>query len=202
MPAAVPADVRIWPSSTYSTSGSTSMSGKRFANLSVYRQWVVARRPSSRPAWASANAPEHSLINRTPRRWARRNAFSIASGGAIVSSPDHAGTTIVSARSSADSGKAPSMTNPWFVLTLRPSGDTRISSYGHGSTISGRASPNTSQITASSNGATPWVMSAATTCGDLTEPWRRVVVLFEGTDAVWQKSSGYVHLCHWSVAGP
>ena len=28
---------------------------------------AVARRPSSNPAWASANAPEHTLINRAPR---------------------------------------------------------------------------------------------------------------------------------------
>ena len=31
--------------------------GKRLASSSAKAQWVVARRPSSRPAWASAKAP-------------------------------------------------------------------------------------------------------------------------------------------------
>ena len=61
MPAAVPAPVTTWPSCTKSTSGSTSVSGNSSASWSVYIQWVVARRPSSTPAWPSTNAPLQTL---------------------------------------------------------------------------------------------------------------------------------------------
>ena len=64
-------------------------------------------------------------------------------------------------------------------------------------TISGRANPNTSQMTANSNGATPWVINAATTCGDLTDRRARGVIRLSGTTPVWQKSCGHVHPCHW-----
>ncbi len=42
--------------------------GYRRASRSAYRQWVAARRPSSRPAPASAKAPEQMDSSRAPAR--------------------------------------------------------------------------------------------------------------------------------------
>ena len=44
-------------------------------------QWVVARLPSSRPAWASAKAPVQTEITRAPACAASRSASSAACGG-------------------------------------------------------------------------------------------------------------------------
>jgi arginase family protein len=72
MLAALPAEVRMSPSSTNSTPGSTVTFGYRRANSSHSAQCVVARRPSSSPASARANAPVHSEMMRLPRAWAWR----------------------------------------------------------------------------------------------------------------------------------
>lgn len=61
IPAAAPADVRIWPLSTNSTFGSTVTFGWSSASSRAARQCVVARMPSSSPAAASTNDPVHGL---------------------------------------------------------------------------------------------------------------------------------------------
>ena len=55
--AAAPAEVRMHPSSTNSTLGSTVIYGNRCARSSVASHWVVAASPSSSTASARANAP-------------------------------------------------------------------------------------------------------------------------------------------------
>src|SRR5690606_33372865 len=55
--------------------------GWRRLSSSAYIQCVVAERPSSSPASASRNAPEHSPAMRAPRRWASRRASTSARGG-------------------------------------------------------------------------------------------------------------------------
>ncbi len=116
MPAPEPALVATSPWSTYSTSGSTRTAGKRAASSSARAQCVVARFPSSSPAWASANAPEQMLITRAPRACARRRAPRTAGEGAsaVGSRP---GITTVSARSSASSPSVTSMSYPARVPT-------------------------------------------------------------------------------------
>ena len=47
--------------------GRRRSAGTGRASSSVYIQWVVAERPSSRPASASRNAPEHTDMRRAPR---------------------------------------------------------------------------------------------------------------------------------------
>jgi hypothetical protein len=59
MPAATPAEVHRPSSSTKRASGSTVTAGWSPARRSASCQWVTARRPSSRPAWARAKAPAH-----------------------------------------------------------------------------------------------------------------------------------------------
>ena len=54
------------------TDGSTSISGNWSLSCLAPVQWVVARRPSSRPASARANAPVQNVTRRAPgRAWAR-----------------------------------------------------------------------------------------------------------------------------------
>src|SRR3954465_9742078 len=57
IPAVTPADVQTLPWRVKIGSGSTSTSGWRRARASHADQWVVTRRPSSSPAWASRKAP-------------------------------------------------------------------------------------------------------------------------------------------------
>ena len=69
----------LW-SATYSTSGRKWLRGKRLANSSRASQWVVASRPSSRPASPSTKAPRHSPTISAPRAWARRKASVNSTG--------------------------------------------------------------------------------------------------------------------------
>ena len=78
MPVVMPADVRMSPSSTNRRLGSTSTKGWRRCNSSVHSQWVVAGRPSSNPAAATANAPVQIETRRAPRPCASRKASSTA----------------------------------------------------------------------------------------------------------------------------
>ena len=99
-PAAAPADVRIRPSSTQRTSGSTSTEGWSRASSSAAAQWVVARRSLSRPAAARIKAPVQMLARRAPRRSASRSAerSSIRIGPVGARTP---GTMMVSHEASA-----------------------------------------------------------------------------------------------------
>src|SRR6267142_5166484 len=59
MPAVIPAEVHTEPSTMKMRSSSTFTFGNRACNSRARCQCVVARRPSSRPASASTNAPVH-----------------------------------------------------------------------------------------------------------------------------------------------
>src|SRR5256884_485346 len=74
MPAATPAEVRMSPSSTNSTSGSSFTRGYRARKASACAQWVVAGRSSSSPAAARRNAPVQMDITLVPRWCASRRA--------------------------------------------------------------------------------------------------------------------------------
>ena len=78
MPAVMPAEVHTGPSRTKMRSGSSRTRGKRRAKSAVRFQWVVARRPSSRPAAASTKAPEQTLAVRLARAAAARTKSSSA----------------------------------------------------------------------------------------------------------------------------
>ena len=64
-----PAEVATLPSRTKIRSGSTITFGCRSARAAHHAQWVVARRPSSRPAVASSSAPVQTDVD--PSRAAR-----------------------------------------------------------------------------------------------------------------------------------
>ena len=64
MPAVIPAEVQIWPSLMKIRSASSRTPGNRRAKSLLRDQWVVARRPSSRPAAAKRKAPEQTLATR------------------------------------------------------------------------------------------------------------------------------------------
>ncbi len=68
-------------SSTYSTEGSRATLGYLVAKSSICIQWVVARRCSRRPAWASTEAPEQMPTIRAFRRFAAWRASSRDVGG-------------------------------------------------------------------------------------------------------------------------
>lgn len=57
MPAEMPAEVTMSPSSIQRGPATARTAGKRVRSSSRSSQWVVASRPSSRPASASRNAP-------------------------------------------------------------------------------------------------------------------------------------------------
>jgi hypothetical protein len=87
--------------------------GKRRANSSAWRQWVVARRPSSSPAAASANAP---VQIETLRPGASRSAASTGSGSSRSGS-SKPGTTIVQASASASRPRCAITSKPTLVRT-------------------------------------------------------------------------------------
>ncbi len=125
MPELTPADVYSAPSATKIASRSIRTVGYRSASSSKNCQWVVARRPSSRPASASTKAPTHTLTTRRLRAAASltaasRSARPIASGQVQVP-----GTIMVStgpATSAADASTP--MRKPELLITSAPSGDT------------------------------------------------------------------------------
>ena len=79
-------------------------------------QWVVARRPSSSPASASANAPVHTDTIRAPRACAARSASATPSASRS-SSGLKPGTVIVSRRSSASRPNGATTSKPVVVGT-------------------------------------------------------------------------------------
>ena len=79
MPAAVPALVMTAVLDVQHV-GFTGPRGSASASSAAYLQCVVQRRPSSRPAAPSTNAPLHTLITRAPRSTASRSASSSSSG--------------------------------------------------------------------------------------------------------------------------
>ncbi len=110
------------------------------------------------PAAASTNAPEHSETIRAPLSYAARTA-STRSGGWSSSTLAQAGTTTVSAATSASSPWRPLGAKPAWVRT--PLGAHTRRSY-QGLARSWRVSLNTSHGMASSKIGTPLVAATAT----------------------------------------
>ncbi len=160
MPAAVPALVMMSPSSTNSTSGSSRALGKRSASSSTWLQWVVQRRPSSKPAAPSTNAPLHTEISVAPRAAASRSASSTAVG--YSSRMAAAGTATRSARSTADRSCSGMNRAPTPVRRGLPGSSPQTRNSTGGTPSSVRSMPKTSQTTPNSNGAT-WSISTAAT---------------------------------------
>src|SRR5690242_6229922 len=164
MPAALPADVRMSPSSTNSTFGSTCTAGKRRARSAHSVQCVVARRPSSSPALASANAPVHSDTIRLPRLCATRSTSASQAGiwsGVTVGSM----VTMTAARMA--SGPAAATTwKPLSAVTGPGFSAHTVSRYQGTPRTGPQPGPNTSLTTPSSNAVTPSHTTAA-----MAGPW-------------------------------
>ncbi len=110
--------------------------GSRAARSAASRQWVVARRPSSTPAAASANAPVQIETIRAPRAWAARSASSTGAPGtrrcgskpgtstvsALASASGPAWATIVEpgARPHRAGGRRADVTNAYGVCVVGP----------------------------------------------------------------------------------
>src|SRR5260370_797961 len=125
-------------------------------------QWVVAGRPSSSPAAASAKAPVQMEAIRAPRSAAARRAWSSAGGGSSWVSAQ-AGTITVSAWISSSSPRAPSKSSRSAVRTGLSWTAHNCTSY-HQGTGKSSLGPKTSHGTASSNSGMPGVMGMAIRC--------------------------------------
>ena len=77
-------------------SGSTSREGWRSASSPADAQWVVTRRPSSRPASASRKAPVQTEVTRRERPAARATQRTSAASRAAACTPRPPATTRVS----------------------------------------------------------------------------------------------------------
>ena len=157
--AALPAEVSRFPSSTYSTLGSTRTRGYRRARSAHSDQCVVAVCPSSSPASASANAPVHSDTIRLPSSLAARSASSTAAGAWPVTAPG--ATTMVSAARATSRPLGTCIAKPAAVITdgAGPQTDSRYRGRPSGPVT---AVPKTSIPTASSNSSTPSNTTIAT----------------------------------------
>jgi len=81
MPAAVPAEVRTWPSSMYSTDGSTLTLGNIWAMSPAYIQCGRGPFAVEQAGVGEHEGPEQSEAISDPRSWAARSASSRWSGG-------------------------------------------------------------------------------------------------------------------------
>ncbi len=166
MPAATPAEVRMSPSSTKSTSSSSRTRGKARWNSGACAQCVVARRPSSSPAAASTSEPVQMDTVRVPGRMAARASARAGGRGSPRSSPGMAwvgGTITVSAAARASGPAVTPMVKPASLVTGRPSAVQTVTSY-RTPPSSARALPKTRDGMPSSNGATPSRASTAIRC--------------------------------------
>ena len=118
-------------------SGSTVIDGWRSARYDATAQWVVAVRPSSRPAAASTKVPEHTDATRRARR-ARRATWRTSSGSADASSKPRPPTTtsvsigpLIEARGRASMTRPPSHTTRSVVAATRTSYSARRVSVLH-----------------------------------------------------------------------
>lgn len=120
-PEAAPAEVSTRPSSTKRTSGSRSTCGYIRPNASATCQWVVARRPSRRPAAARTNAAVQMETMRAPGR-IRASASATPSGSsAVIQSEATGATTTVAAVASASGPCCTPIVKSALVRTGRPS---------------------------------------------------------------------------------
>ena len=96
MPEVTPAEVQTLPSRTKIGLGSTLSSGWRRASSAVDAQCVVTVLPSSRPARASRNEPEHTEVTRRERRAALRIQRISSASFSASATPNPPATTSVS----------------------------------------------------------------------------------------------------------
>ncbi len=113
--AALPAAVRMSPSSTNSTSDSSRTERKRARKESAHCRCAVARRPSRTPASESVKAPLQKPTRRAPRACARRTASSTAG---------RRGTSMPALRWATVGRKAP--TKARIPRRARKDGHTRV----------------------------------------------------------------------------
>ena len=92
------------------------MRGYRWASSSVHPQWVVALRPSSRPAAAKTKVPRHNPTISAPRRCALTSAFKSGGGGASFGLR-HEGTIMIPALDRAERVCGVEMLNPAEVFS-------------------------------------------------------------------------------------
>jgi hypothetical protein len=123
----------------------------------------VARRPSSSPAAASANAPVHVDTTRAPRRCASRSAATSSGEGGAVTSWE-LGTMTVCARANASSpcGVVSRAPFPRSTPSTPPPPSPQTSSSYRDSIIPGMYDPKTAVTTPISNVDPLGVASTAT----------------------------------------
>jgi hypothetical protein len=92
MPELTPAGVRKEPSRTNRTSLLTRTDGYDRPNCSILFQWVVARRPSSAPAWAGA--PGMMAMSTGPRSSGLRPACSVIPLDGLAALPSGETSTV------------------------------------------------------------------------------------------------------------
>src|SRR5215472_9247375 len=160
MPAATPPEVRTLPSSMYSTSGTTLICGYASARAAQCGQCVVARRPSSRPAAASTNAPRHNDTIRAPRAAAAASASSTARSGRSRMKRATGRTTMVSATAISSSPRSTVSQRPPRVGSRPRRGPQIVKSYHRGARP--RSIPNTSVTAPRSRGEVASITSAVT----------------------------------------
>lgn len=113
--------------------------------VGVASQCVVARRPSSRPAWARANAPERIAAIRAPCSCASATAVR-TSVGCWAWTSAQAGTTTVSAATRLPSLNAVVAVKPPVIVA--PGSVAHSRNLYHGSASAVRGMPNTSHAMA------------------------------------------------------
>ena len=159
-PAELPAEVTIVPSSTHRRSCSTVTAGWSRPSSPVQLQWVVARRPSSRPAPARAKAPTHSPTTVAPASWCRtRNPATTGSTGR--SGSHQVGTTTRSAPCAARIVPGGVRRSP-PVEARGPSSGLHTTTSRSGRPASRAAQVNTATAPASSNSEPPSTATMAT----------------------------------------
>ncbi len=161
-PEAAPAEVSTSPSSTNSTSGFRSTSGKRARNRSAACQCVVAGRPSSSPAAASTKAAVQMDTRRVPGRM-RPSASAIGAGrsgrsGRNAPAGAKGATTTVSAPASASGPCSTAMVKSAAVRT------GRLSTLQVSTSYRPSAAPRIRLGMPSSNGYTPSRARTTTRC--------------------------------------
>ncbi len=145
MPAVTPAEVAMGPSRTYTGSGSISAAGWSRASWSQYAQWVVARRPSSRPASASTAAPVHTETSRpAPGPCSRTQSTRRGSG---AREPVPPGTRRTSGAGAVARDVSGTRVRPLVVRTGAPSREAVRIRYAPGESSSAPAKTSTGPVT-------------------------------------------------------
>src|SRR6266545_1015862 len=167
MPAEMPADVTMWPSSTTWSFSSTVTAGKDSRIRSSERQCVVARRPSSSPAWPSSIDPVQTDVSVST--WRPRSAIHSSRRRFLASArvPQPPGTTKRSSGGHLSRVTSGITFNPPVAITV--SAVSATSSTSKGDASSRRASSLSRVTENTSNGPQK---SRTSTSGKIRMPTR------------------------------